>query len=181
MESSEKDLPSTKGSADRATEHKHLVVVHKCNRSLLKGSFGWPELPQHPAPLPPLPAVFDIHDEATGTTSVVDLSDLKALLFVRNHKGDSYYEEVKFFSRSEAPHVWVRVQMRDGEVIEGRTENNIALLLQPGFWLWPVDSFSNNLLVYIPKTSVAEFHVMATATRVSPDEKGDKAALAAHR
>lgn len=170
-----------KDPADKAAEPTHLVVVHKRDRTLIKGSLSWQELPQHPTALPPLPATFEIHDEVAGTTLEINLAEVKALLFVRDHKGDAYYEEVRFFSRSEAPHLWVRVRMRDGELIEGRTENNIALLLQPGFWLWPVDSFSNNLLVYIPKSSVIEFHVMATAARtLSGEQEENPATVAPH-
>jgi len=151
-------------SANAIRGQKHLVVVHKSDKSIAKGTLCWSTVSQHPAPLPPLPPVFDI-DDANGTTSAIELTDIKALLFVRDHGGDPLYEEVKFFAHSEVLNLWVKVRMKDGELFEGRTENNLNLLTDPGLWLWPIDSFTNNLLVYIPKNSIAEFHIMAMAPR----------------
>ena len=48
-------------------------------------------------------------------------------------------------------------------VVEGRTENDARLLFDSGIWLRPFDSTGNNILVYVPKSSVVEFHVMGVA------------------
>lgn len=158
-------------SAAAALNEKHLVVVHKSDRSITKGTLTWPVLSEHPAALPPLPAVVGIQDETTGATSLVELTKIKALLFVRDHTGNAGYDEVKFFVRSEVSNLWVKVRMIDGEVFEGRTENNVALLTDSGFWLWPTDIFTNNRLIYVPKSSIVEFHVMGMAPRPMSSEQ----------
>src|SRR5271165_4185380 len=57
----------------------------------------------------------------------------------------------------------IRIRFPDGEVLEGRTENDARLPFDAGIWLRPFDSTGNNVLVYVPKSSVVEFHVMGVA------------------
>jgi len=88
---------------------------------------------------------------------------MKAVFFVKRHEGAHDHEEVKFFSDVAATDLWIRVKFADGEVLEGQAQNDMRLLVDPGIWLRPFDSTGNNVLVYVPKCSVAEFHVMGVA------------------
>jgi hypothetical protein len=121
----------------------------------------WPVAPE-PVSLPALPDDLQVWDEARQEYCPVDLATTKAVFFVRSHTGSrAWHDHMGFFSKA-APvrNLWIRVHMNDGEVLEGRTVNDVTLLKEPGFWLWPTDTFSNNLLVYVPKTAVVEFHIM---------------------
>jgi len=82
---------------------------------------------------------------------------------VKQHEGAFDHDEVKFFSDMAATDLWIRIRFADGEVLEGQTHNDTRLLLDPGIWLRPFDSTGNNILVYVPKSSVVEFHVMGVA------------------
>lgn len=135
------------------------VVVHTNEGKLVKGALQWDVSSYLTVPLLPLPDVLHIRDKTAGTSSMVHLSDTKAVFFVRSHEGDAEHEEMKFFVDPAASDLWIRVRLLDGEELEGRTDNNIRLLLGSGFWLRPTDSTANNLLVYVPKTSAVEFHV----------------------
>lgn len=95
--------------------------------------------------------------------SNVDLADVKAVFFVRTREGNGDYSEVKFFADETVSELWVRVQLVDGESLEGRVDNSRSLLFEPGFWLRPTDCLANNMIVYVPKSSVADFHVMGFA------------------
>lgn len=142
----------------------HLVVVHINDGTLIKGTLQWPIATEHPVPLPSLPSVFHVHNEITGANCEVYLTEAKAVFFVRTHEGNARHDEVRFFRSSLVLDLWIQVRMPDGEVLEGRTENSVRLLTEPGFWLWPTDRVANNLLVYVPKSSVVEFHVMGCGT-----------------
>lgn len=142
----------------------HLVVVHLNDGTLVKGTLHWPIATEHPVPLPSLPAAVQIEDASTGENRAVDLATAKAVFFVRTHEGNPRHDEVRFFRSSLVLDLWIQARMPDGEILEGRTENSIRLLTEPGFWLWPTDRVANNLLVYVPKSSVVEFHVMGCGT-----------------
>ena len=115
-----------------------------------------------PVSLPSLPSDLQVIEDETQECHSVDLARAKAVFFVRSHTGNSArHDHIRFFSKPGlVRNLWVRVRMKDGEIMEGRTANDGSLLNEPGFWLWPTDIFSNNLLIYIPKTAVSEFHIM---------------------
>ncbi|MFQ5741768.1 MAG: hypothetical protein ACE5JX_22450 [Acidobacteriota bacterium] len=97
-----------------------------------------------------------------GKEEVFPLDDVKAVFFVKDFDGNPKYEDIHFLKRQTgSPAVWVRVKFSDGETIEGKIENNVNLLAQPGFFLWPSDSETNNDCVYIAKSAVAEFTILS--------------------
>lgn len=97
-----------------------------------------------------------------GKDQTVCLSQLKAVFFVRDFKGDPKYQPVQFLNKAPTSEkLWVRVEFTDGEVLEGRVNNSLDLLVQAGFYLWPSDHETNNLSVFIPKSAIASFAVLA--------------------
>jgi len=142
---------------------RELVVVHKTDGILIKGVLEWDAVTNHVIPSSPLPDVLHVQGEASGEYSVIQVSEVKAVFFVKQHDGSLDHDEVKFFSDIAATDLWIRVRFADGEVLEGQTHNDTRLLLDAGIWLRPFDSTGNNILVYVPKPSVVEFHVMGVA------------------
>ena len=145
------------------TNQDDLVVVHRVDGTLTRGTLEWDTNAGQLVPRAPLPEVLHIRCETQDEYSLVRLSDMKAIFFVKRHEGALDHDEVKFFSDISATDLWIRVRFADGEVLEGRTENDARLLVDPGVWLRPFDSTGNNVLVYVPKSSVVEFHVMGVA------------------
>jgi hypothetical protein len=140
-----------------------LVVVHRLDGTLNRGLLEWDTTTSHVVPPAPLPEILQIRCDNQGAASLVQVSELKAIFFVKRHEGALDHDEVKFFSDVAATDLWIRVRFADGEVLEGRTHNNSRLLFDAGIWLRPFDSTGNNVLVYVPKSSVVEFHVMGVA------------------
>jgi hypothetical protein len=162
----EGDLVNRRSKPDPpSSEPGHLVVVRNQDGSIIRTTLQWPVAPM-PVSLPSLPADLEVCEDETQECRSVDLSRAKAVFFVRSHAGNSaQHDHIRFFSNTGlVRNLWVRVRMKDGEVMEGRTANDGSLLNEPGFWLWPTDIFSNNLLIYVPKTAVAEFHIMDIET-----------------
>ncbi len=145
------------------TIQSDLVVVHRVDGTLTRGILEWDAPADNLVPPAPLPEALHIRSENEGESALVQLSDMKAIFFVKRHEGTLDHDEVKFFSDIAATDLWIRVRFADGEVLEGRTENNARLLFDSGVWLRPFDSTGNNVLVYVPKSSVVEFHVMGVA------------------
>ena len=140
-----------------------LVVVHTTNGTLIKGILDWDAVVDHVTLPPPLPESLQIRVAASDECSTIQMSDAKAVFFVKQHDGALDHDEVKFFSDMAATDLWIRIRFADGEVLEGQAHNDTRLLLDPGIWLRPFDSTGNNILVYVPKFSVVEFHVMGVA------------------
>jgi len=137
-----------------------LVVVHGSGGRITRGTLDWNPASEQAIPPTPLPDELHIKCSTSGEDKVVSLAETKAVFFVKRQEGDQEHDEVKFFADVTPEYLWIRVRFADGEVLEGRTENSRSLLFAPGFWLQPFDTITNNSLVYIPKSSVVEFHVV---------------------
>ena len=97
-----------------------------------------------------------------GKDETVPLSQLKAVFFVRDFKGDPQYQAVQFLNKAPmSEKLLVRVRFADGEVIEGRVTNGVGLLIETGFYLWPSDPEDNNIGIFIPKSAIADFSILA--------------------
>jgi hypothetical protein len=92
-------------------------------------------------------------DNPSGTAIEVSMKDLKAILMVRDFVGDPLYEDRKKYIEGEKPSGQkVEVTFVDGEVLVGST-----LGYDPnrqGFFVFPADSRSNNIRVYVVSSAV---------------------------
>ena len=100
--------------------------------------------------------------DRNGAAVPVDVHKLKAVFFVRDFTGNRDYMEDKTVTGEPArPGIVARVRFEDNETLEGITENSLELLSSPGFFFWPADPGSNNLLIYIVKSALIGFRVLA--------------------
>jgi hypothetical protein len=84
----------------------------------------------------------------------VQMSDLKALIFVKDFSGNPLHEERKEFDAAQsAPGRRIRVVFKDGEVMVGTTQGYQPG--RPGLFLVPAD----------PDTNIERCYVVAAATR----------------
>jgi hypothetical protein len=81
----------------------------------------------------------------------VTLPQLKALFFVKDHAGNSAYNEKKAFEKL-VPGRKLQVTFRDGEVLVGSSTAYDAA--RPGFFLMPADPRSNNDRIYVVTKAV---------------------------
>jgi len=102
--------------------------------------------------------------QKTGKPKKFRRSDLKAVFFVKDFKGNPKYEAVRFFDKEpQNPMVWVRLEFFDGEQIEGKVPNNLDILKSDGFFLWPADQYTNNEAVYVVKSSLSKLTILFPA------------------
>ena|SRR5271165_853220 len=140
-----------------------LVVVHTADGVLIKGALESITPAEPASPSSAVPEALHLRCTTGADACVVPLPQTKAVFIVKRHEGNPEQDEVRFFSDMDANDVWVRIRFADGEILEGQTGNGKHLLSDPGIWLRPFDTTGNNLLVYVPKSSIVVFHIMGVA------------------
>ena len=93
-------------------------------------------------------------DAASKTEPVeIQVSELKAVFFVRDFIGDKGYVERKVVNPGEKVQGrLIEVTFRDGEVLVGSTTGYDPK--RPGFFFFPVDPKSNNIKAYVLSSAV---------------------------
>ncbi len=100
--------------------------------------------------------------DVSGEPVPIDIHKLKALFFVRDFTGNKeYLEEKTLVEDFTRPGLRVRLRFEDNETLEGITENSLELLVNPGFFFWPGDKKSNNVLIYVLKPALIGFSILA--------------------
>ncbi len=123
------------------------IVVRRANGSTLKG------FTQNFFPNKPSFHITPLGEEGKPPAEV-QVSDLKAIFFVRDFTGDKTFQEKKQLPEGEKPQGrLIEVTCKDGEVIVGTTTGYDPK--RPGFFLFPVDRKSNNLKAYIVSAAVS--------------------------
>ena len=111
--------------------------------------------------LPGCPESFRIRRLESDVVEEISIKDVKAVFYVNSFDGDSVRSHINFHTRTPiVSGVWMRLQFLDGEVMEGIVHNSIRYLADPGFFLLPTDPGSNNKLVYVLKSWLADHRVL---------------------
>jgi len=96
-----------------------------------------------------------------GTLIQVPYSETKAVCFVRDFDaGETWREHRSFASRPKSAGLWVRVQFRDGDSIEGMLANNLMLVEPAGFSIVPPDPTFHNQRIFVPRAAVGDLQVL---------------------
>jgi hypothetical protein len=92
--------------------------------------------------------------EATEEVARVEMSDLKAVFFVRSLEGDpGYTESTDLYQARPTGTRKIRVEFTDGEVLLGYTTRRDTRRF--GFFFSPLDPRSNNARVFAVTTAVS--------------------------
>jgi hypothetical protein len=95
-----------------------------------------------------------------GNLTKVPLGDIRAVCYVRDFdEGETWRKHRAFLSRPKTPGLWVRVQFRDGEILEGVMPNN--LLSDPGgVTIVPPDPSFQNQRIFVPREAATAVEVL---------------------
>jgi hypothetical protein len=94
-----------------------------------------------------------------GNTVLVPYPDVKSVAFVRDFEADAPERQV-FQTRPKMPGLWVSLQFRDGDRMEGIVPNNLLLLENIGLTVTPPDPFGNQQRIFVPRTSLTSVEVL---------------------
>jgi hypothetical protein len=97
---------------------------------------------------------------AEGKVSTVPYPDIKSIAFVRDFEHAAADERSVFQTRPKMEGLWVRLNYRDGDVLEGVMPNNLLQVEAYGFWVVPPDSYSNQQRVFVPRGSLRSVEVL---------------------
>jgi hypothetical protein len=97
---------------------------------------------------------------AEGQIATVPYIDIKAIWFVRDLEQAIATERLVFQNRPKMEGLWVSLQFRDGEVMEGIIPNNLLQIEHYGFSVVPPDSFGSQQRVFIPRPSLRAVEVL---------------------
>jgi hypothetical protein len=105
---------------------------------------------------------LDLH----GKVLAISIQEVKWLALVRDFNSGEIDNPEKFVrktfaGRPRSEGLWLRLQLRDGDVLEGIADNNLGLLDVDGFFLTPPDTRSNTQRVWLPRVALAELEVVA--------------------
>lgn len=97
---------------------------------------------------------------------VIPLASLKWACFVRDfNSGETTNPErllrTTFSGRPRLAGLWLRMTLKDETVLEGMAANDLTLVDPAGLLLTPPDTRSNTQRIFLPRTSIAEFSVVA--------------------
>ena len=114
--------------------------------------------------------------DLSGKVLLLPNEEVKWICFVRDFNSGEYDNPERllrktFAGRPRSEGVWLRMQLRDGDAIEGLAENNIGLVDADGIFITPPDTRGNTQRIWLPRSSMTELEVVAvvgSAARKKP-------------
>jgi hypothetical protein len=118
--------------------------------------------------------------DLSGKVATLSLEEIKWLCYVRDfNSGEADNPErllrKSYAGRPRSEGLWLRLWLTDGDSIEGMAANDLTLLDSSGIFLVPPDIRSNTQRMFIPRSSIGEFVVVAaiaSPARRKPDRPG---------
>jgi hypothetical protein len=146
------------------SKEEHKVVIRLNSGEVVKGHIevnGRDLTPSLVSPDLGSSAVVFVRTLGTKDSLPVQLQDIKAIFIVKSFRGDPKRKGVRFYSNGPAVgSIWVEVQFKDNEIMEGLIENSVQHLLGDGLLLKPSDPGTNNIAIYLNKASIASYRVL---------------------
>jgi len=97
---------------------------------------------------------------AEGRVTTVPYEEIKTVSFVRDFEGSGDAGRRIFNTRPKIAGLWLSLQFRDGEVLEGILPNDLLQLERFGFTVVPPDSYSNNQRIFVPRAALRSAEVL---------------------
>jgi hypothetical protein len=101
-----------------------------------------------------------------GKVVQIDVDELKWICYVRDFNSGEINNPERlvrktFAGRPRGEGLFVRVRLKDGDLIEGLAANDVSLVSSDGLFLTPPDLRSNTQRLWLPRTAVEELEVVA--------------------
>ncbi|HEY1341273.1 MAG TPA: hypothetical protein VGF59_27375 [Bryobacteraceae bacterium] len=97
---------------------------------------------------------------AEGNIVTIPYLDIKSIAFVRDFDTPDEDERRVFNTRPKMEGLWVTLEFRDGDRIEGIMPNNLLQLEHYGLTVIPPDPNSNQQRVFVPRGSLRSAQVL---------------------
>ena len=94
-----------------------------------------------------------------GTLVLLPYEEIKTVSFVKDFDTDEEPNRI-FMTRPKLDGVWVRMQFRDGDQLDGILPNDLLSWETAGFTVTPPEADSNNQRVFVPRQALRKIQVM---------------------
>ena len=101
-----------------------------------------------------------------GVVVGIDLKDIKSVYFVRDFHETDLLARKTFTTRPRSAGLWVRLRFKDNEILEGTMPVDLTQSPAEGYLVNPPDLRSNTQKIFVPRTALASFTVLAVVGAV---------------
>ena len=113
---------------------------------------------------------------AQGNVAIIPYPEIKIVSFVRDFDGSPESARRLFITRPKMAGLWIRLELRDGEVMEGVMSNNLLQMETHGFTVIPPDPYSNQQRIFIPRIALRAVEVLGVVGSPLKKRKAQPAA-----
>src|SRR5436190_20677149 len=110
----------------------------------------------------------------SGNAVAIELKDIKGVYFVREFGDSESVSRKTFAGRPRTEGLWVRLEFRDKDILEGMMQNDLAQVTPEGFFVNPPDTRANTQRVFVPRTALTELTVLAVIGGQSKRRRGEE-------
>lgn len=127
------------------------VIVRKMTRDVVSGYV--------------MPSAFVVDKKlellnTSGNLVRIELSEVKAVYFVRDFQESDLVRKT-FTTRPRTEGLWVRLNFRDQDILEGLLPNDLNLISGEGYLVTPPDTRGNTQRIFVPKSALSSLVVLA--------------------
>ena len=98
---------------------------------------------------------------ADGNVVLIELNEVKAVYFVRDFNEPESVSRKTFTTRPRTEGLWVRLNFRDNDMLEGLMPNDLVQLPADGFLLTPPDTRGNIQRIFVPRSALSQLTVLS--------------------
>ncbi len=95
-----------------------------------------------------------------GNIANIPYDGIKTIAFVRDFASPGQPERRAFQTRPKTEGLWVVLQFRDGDALEGIMPNNLLQVEHYGFTIVPPDSTGNQQRIFAPREALRAVEVL---------------------
>jgi hypothetical protein len=94
-----------------------------------------------------------------GTLLLLPYDEVKSVCFVKDFEAEAESRRI-FMTRPKLEGLWVRMQFRDGEILDGILPNNLLSWEIAGFTVTPQEPDANNQRVFVPRCALKSIQIL---------------------
>jgi hypothetical protein len=94
-----------------------------------------------------------------GALVLLPYEEVKSVCFVKDFEAEAESRRI-FLTRPKLEGLWVRMQFRDGEIMDGILPNNLLVWDISGFTVTPPEPDANNQRVFVPRSALRSIQVL---------------------
>jgi hypothetical protein len=94
-----------------------------------------------------------------GSLVLLPYEEVKSVCFVKDFEAEAESRRI-FMTRPKLEGLWVRMLLRDGEILDGVLPNNLLSWDIAGFTVTPPEPDSNNQRVFVPRPALKSIQVL---------------------